>query len=256
LSQSPVVHFDETGMRINGQRNWLHVASTGQMTYYMAHMKRGSEAMDDMEILPGFTGTAVHDFWKPYFKYDCNHSLCNSHLTRELTGIYENYNQPWSNGMKILLLDAKKCVDETRTTSDCLEPDQIIQFEKRYDEITKIGIEENPSPIISQSHSKKRGKKSQSKPKNLLDRFIGYKDDILRFIHDFDVPFENNQAERDVRMMKVQQKISGTFRSTQGADSFCRIRGYISSVKKNKLSVIDAIQDALGGKPFFPNIAE
>ncbi len=120
LSQSPVVHFDETGMRINGQCNWLHVASTGQMTYYMAHMKRGSEAMDDMEILPGFSGTAVHDFWKPYFKYDCNHSLCNSHLTRELTGIYENYNQLWSNDMKILLLDAKKCVDETRTTSDCL----------------------------------------------------------------------------------------------------------------------------------------
>lgn len=256
LSQSPVVHFDETGMRINGQRHWLHVASTSQMTYYMAHMKRGSEAMDDMEILPGFTGTAVHDFWKPYFKYDCNHSLCNSHLTRELTGIYENYNQPWSNGMKVLLLDAKKCVDETRTTSNCLEPDQIIQFEKRYDEITKIGIGENPSPIISQSRSKKRGRKSQSKPKNLLDRFIGYKGDILRFIHDFDVPFENNQAERDVRMMKVQQKISGTFRSSQGADSFCRIRGYISSVKKNKLSVIDAIQDALSGKPFFPNIAE
>ena len=256
LSQSPVVHFDETGMRINGQRNWLHVASTGQMTYYMAHVKRGSEAMDDMEILPGFSGTAVHDFWGPYFKYGCKHSLCNSHLSRELTGIYENYNQPWSNDMKALLLDAKNCVDETRTTSDCLEPDQIIQFEKRYDEITKIGIEENPSPIIPKSKSKKRGKKSQSKPKNLIDRFIGYKDDILRFIHDFEVPFENNQAERDVRMMKVQQKISGTFRSNQGADSFCRIRGYISSVKKKKLSVIDAIQDALIGKPFIPNIAE
>lgn len=256
LSQSPVVNFDETGTRINGQRHWLHVASTGQMTYYMAHIKRGSEAMDDMEVLPGFTGTAVHDFWKPYFKYDCNHSLCNSHLTRELTGIFENYNQPWANDMKALLLDAKKCVDETRATSDCLEPDQIIQFEKRYDEIAKIGIEENPAPIIPHCQSKKRGKKSQSKPKNLLDRFIGYKDDILRFIHDFDVPFENNQAERDVRMMKVQQKISGTFRSTQGADSFCRIRGYISSVKKNKLSVIDAIQDALSGKPFIPNLAE
>ena len=256
LSQSPVVHFDETGTRINGQRNWLHVACTSQMTYYMAHTKRGSEAMDDMEILPGFSGTAVHDFWGSYFKYGCKHSLCNSHLTRELTGIYENYGQLWSNDMKALLLDAKKCVDETRTTSDCLEPDQIIQFEKRYDEIAKIGIGVNPSPIQPQDQLKKRGKKGQSKPKNLLDRFIGYKNDILRFIHDFDVPFENNQAERDVRMMKVQQKISGTFRSTQGADSFCRIRGYISTVKKNKLSVIDAIQDALSGKPFIPNIAE
>lgn len=256
LRQSPVVNFDETGMRTNGQRNWLHVASTGQMTYYMAHAKRGSEAMDDMEILPGFSGTAVHDFWKPYYKYDCNHSLCNSHLTRELTGIYENYDQLWSNEMKVLLLDIKNCVDETRITSDGLEPGQIRDFEEKYDTITKIGMEENPPPLIPQDQIKKRGKKGQSKPKNLLDRFIGYKNDILRFMHDFEVPFENNQAERDVRMMKVQQKISGTFRSTQGAVMFCRIRGYISTVKKNKLSVIDAIQNVFSGKPFIPNIAE
>jgi len=253
LSQSPVVNFDETGMRTKGQRNWLHVASTSQMTYYMTHAKRGTEAMDDMEILPGFSGTAVHDFWKPYYKYDCNHSLCNSHLTRELTGIYENYNQPWSNEMIALLLDIKNCVDETRITSDSLESDQIRDFEEKYDTITKIGIEENPPPLIPQDQIKKRGKKKQSTAKNLLDRFIGYKNDILRFMYDFEVPFENNQAERDVRMMKIQQKISGTFRSTQGAVSFCRIRSYISTVKKNKLSVMDAIQDALSGKPFIPN---
>ncbi len=114
-------------------------------------------------------------------------------------------------------------------------------------------MDENPSPLITQYQPKKRGRKSQSKPKNLIDRFIDYKNDILRFMHDFNVPFENNQAERDIRMMKVQQKISGTFRSTQEAITFCRIRGYISTVKKNKLSVIDAIQDALSGKPFIPN---
>jgi transposase len=240
LSQSPVVHFDETGTRVNGQRYWLHVASTSQMTYYMVHAKRGSIAMDAMEILPGFTGIAVHDFWSSYFKYECNHSLCNTHTTRELTGISENYLQMWSIEMKALLL----------------EPDKIKDFEEKYDMITKIGFEENPPPLIPQDQTKKRGRKRQSKSKNLLDRFATYKDDILRFMNDFEVPFENNQAERDIRMMKVKQKISGTFRSSHGADMFCRIRGYISTVKKNKISVIDAIMDVFSGKAFIPNTAK
>jgi hypothetical protein len=158
--------------------------------------------------------------------------------------------------MKALLLEIKSCVNETRKISDHLEPDQIRDFEEKYDTIIKIGLGENPPPLNLQDQPIKRGKKKQSTAKNLLDRFIGYKDDILRFMHDFEVPFENNQAERDVRMMKVQQKISGTFRSTQGAVSFCRIRGYISTVKKNGLSVIDAIMDAFSGKAFIPNIAE
>jgi len=256
LSHSPVVHFDETGSRVNGQRHWLHVASTSQMTYYMVHAKRGSIAMDAMAILPGFTGTAVHDFWSPYFKYDCNHSLCNTHTTRELTGISENYFQKWSNEMKALLFEIKDCVDETRKISDSLEPDQIRIFEEKYDRMTKIGFEENPPPLIPENQTKKPGRKRQSKSKNLLDRFADYKNDILRFMHDFDVPFENNLAERDVRMMKVQQKISGTFRSSHGADMFCRIRGYISTVKKNKISVIDSIMDAFSGRAFIPNIAK
>jgi transposase len=139
--------------------------------------------------------------------------------------------------------------------SDNLEPDQIRVFEEKYDAITKIGFEENPPPLIPENQIKKAGRKRQSKSKNLLDRFAAYKTEILRFMNDFDVPFENNLAERDVRMMKVQQKISGTFRSNHGADMFCRIRGYISTVKKNKISVIDAIQDVLSGKAFIPNIA-
>lgn len=252
LHEFPVVHFDETGCKINGQRHWLHVACTEKMTYYLPHSKRGSEAMDDMGILPGFKGTAVHDFWKSYFKYDCKHSLCNVHTTRELTGILENYDQQWTNEMKALLFEIKYQVDETRKTSDKLESDIISDFEERYDVITKIGLKENPPPLIPQDQTKKRGKKKQSNAKNLLDRFINFKCDILRFMYDFNVPFDNNQAERDVRMMKVQQKISGTLRSAHGADVFSRIRGFISTVKKNKLSVIDAIQDALSGKPFIP----
>ncbi|MBW6519373.1 MAG: IS66 family transposase [ANME-2 cluster archaeon] len=252
LKQSYVINCDETGMRINGMRNWLHVASTDKMTYYFAHPKKGSEAIDDMGILPGFIGIAVHDFWKPYYKYNCEHSLCNGHHLRDLTGICENYNQQWSKEIGDLLIDIKNCVDEAREISDNLKAEEIINFEERYDQIIKIGMEENPPPLAPQTLPKKRGRKKQTKAKNLLDRFMDYKSDILRFMNDFEVPFENNQAERDVRVMKLQQKISGTFRSTQGARSFCRIRRYISTVKKNQLSVIDAIQDAFAGKPFVP----
>lgn len=253
LKQSYVINCDETGTKINGERNWLHVASTDKMTYYIVHPKRGSEAMDDMGILQDFKGTAVHDFWKPYYKYDCKHSLCNAHLLRELTGVYENHNQQWSEEMRNLLIDIKKCVDDAQETSDNLELEKVKEFEDRYNRIIKIGLNENPPPLISQKEPKKRGRKKKTKAKNLLDRFIDYKSDILRFMYDFKLPFDNNQAERDVRMMKVQQKISGTFRSTQGAISFSRIRSYISTAKKNQVSVIDAIQDAFRGRPFIPS---
>ena len=252
LKQSPVISSDETGMRINGIRNWLHVACTANMTYYFTHPKRGSEAMDDMDILPNYDGTIVHDFWMSYFKYLCDHGLCNVHLLRELISISENYEQVWSEEMAALLLIIKGCVDETRETSDSLTAKQIIDFEKMYDYITKKGLEENPPPLDFDTKPKKRGRKKQTKPKNLLDRFVNYKGDILRFMYDFEVPFDNNLAERDIRMMKVQQKISGTFRSIQGAHYFCRIRGYISTMKKNKLSVIDAIEAVFNGKPFVP----
>ncbi len=173
-------------------------------------------------------------------------------IAHVLMFISENYEQEWSGKMADLLLVIKGCVDETREMSDSLMTEQIKDFETMYDYITKKGLEENPQLLDFDAQPKKRGRKKQTKPKNLLDRFVGYKDDILRFMHDFDVPFENNQAERDVRMMKVQQKIPGTFRSDQGARSFCRIRGYISTVKKNKISVIDAIGAVFDGKPFVP----
>lgn len=254
LLQSPVINCDETGMKIEGMRNWLHVACTTNMTYYFAHPKRGSKAMDDMGILPNYNGVIIHDFWKPYYKYLCDHGLCDTHLLRELTNISENYEQEWSGEMAELLLAIKECVDETRETSDSLTADQIRDFEMMYDYITKMGLEENPPPLDLDTKPKRRGRKKQTKPKNLLDRFVDYKGDILRFMYDFEVPFDNNLAERDVRMMKVQQKISGTFRSVQGARSFCRIRGYISTMKKNKRSVIDAIGAVFNGKPFGPFI--
>lgn len=248
---APVVHCDETGMRINGKREWLHVSSTQNLTYYAAHPKRGQEATKEMGILSDFQGTAVHDFWKPYFKYDCNHALCNAHHLRELTGILEQDKQEWPQEMVDLLLEIKKTVEEKKTTANQLAPAQLRSFEVRYDQIIEKGLAENP-PIITENQPKKRGRKKQSKAKNLLDRLNDYRREALAFMYDFAIPFDNNQAERDVRMTKVQQKISGTFRSSQGARTFCRIRGYISTVRKNSLSAIDAIKGAFEGNPFIP----
>lgn len=250
LVNSPVVHFDETGMYINGKREWLHVASTERLTCYAVHPKRGYEATKEMCILPEFQGIAVHDFWKPYFKYDCGHALCNAHHLRELTGVLEQDKQQWPQEMIDLLLEIKKTMEETKVTANQLDPAQLKNFEERYSQIIENGLAERP--LIIQDQPGKRGRKKQSKAKNLLDRLNEHRLEVLAFMYDFSVPFDNNLAERDVRMTKVQQKISGSFRSFQGAKTFCRIRSYISTVKKNSISVIDAIQAALKGKPFIP----
>jgi transposase len=248
LITSPVIHCDETGMKIEGKRHWLHVASNDKYTCYYSHRKRGTEAMNAMGILPEFKGTAVHDGWKPYSNYDCNHALCNVHLKRELTGIEENYNQQWAKDMNELLSEMKKYADECKEQVKDLDFEQIKVLEERFNTTLLKGIEENP-PSVNPIRKGKRGRNPKTKAKNLLDRFLEHKEKILRFLTDLKVPFENNQAERDIRMMKLQQKISGTFRTTQGAQAFCRIRAYISTIKKNNLPVINAILAALKGAP-------
>jgi transposase len=248
LITSPVIHCDETGMKVEGKRHWLHVASNDKYTCYFAHPKRGSEAINAMRILPEFKGIAVHDGWKPYNSYECDHALCNAHLQRELTGIEENYKQQWAKEMNELLAEMKKYTDECKEQVKELDLEQIKALEERFDSIVMKGIEENPLSLNPQRQGK-RGKNPKTKARNLLDRFIENKEQILRFLTDLRVPFENNQAERDIRMMKLQQKISGTFRTIQGAEAFCRIRAYISSIRKNGLNVIDAILAALNGAP-------
>ncbi len=250
---SAVAHFDETGVRVEGKGHWLHVASTPGLTYYAVDEKRGSKAMERMGILPRFQGTAIHDHWKPYFTYPCHHGLCNAHHLRELTFVHEHYGQAWAKDMLDCLLDIKKAVDESKT--QCLEPEseQRRAFAVRYDEIIEEGLRVNPLPEPpAEGAAKKRGRKKQSKPKNLLDRLKGFKKEVLAFMDDSQIPFDNNQGERDVRMMKVQQKISGTFRSQHGAGVFARIRGYISTARKNGVNVMEALLGAFQGNPFSP----
>ena len=254
LAGAQVLNVDETGMRVNGIRQWLHVASTEILTAYGHHRKRGSQAMDDLQILPQFRGTMVHDFWAPYFRYPSRHALCNAHLLRELKGISENYHQKWSDQMYDLIHEIKDTVEKVDKHSCSLDPRQVTEFEERYRHIIESGMQENPVPDDSGTVLK-RGRKKQSKARNLLNRCQKFEREILSFMHDFSVPFSNNLAERDIRMMKLHQKISGTFRSEEGADWFCRVRGHISTVKKNEMPVFASLLKVFEGDPFIPSVA-
>lgn len=256
LIESAVVDFDESGLRVEGKGQWLHVASTPELTYYGVHEKRGQAAMDEIGILPEFHGTAVHDHWKPYFRYtECEHSLCNAHHLRELKFVAEQYEQPWADEMDELLREIQKEVKDTqlRGKSDHLNAEQLTRYETRYDEILEAGFRANPPPPKDEQQPKKRGKRKQSPAKNLLDRLQHYRTEVLRFMYDFRVPFDNNQGERDIRMMKVKQKVSGNFRTKAGAEQFCRIRGYISTVRKQGVNVLAALKRAFEDTPFIPD---
>jgi len=253
LEQSKVVHFDETGSSVKGKRQWLHAAATPNLTYYQIHPKRGCDAMDHMDILPNFNGRAIHDFWKPYFKYHCNHGLCNAHHLRELIFLHEQHDQQWAKEMMDCLVDIKESVDEAKTSTDTLFKEQIQKFEARYQNILDEGYNENPLPKKESTKRKKRGRIKKTKARNLLERLDEHRKEVLAFMYDFKVPFDNNLIERDLRMAKVQQKISGTFRSQDGADAFCCIRSYISTARKNAVNAIDAIGIAFEGCPFLPS---
>ena len=250
LLASPVNNIDETGLRVEGKRQWLHTISNENVTFYAHHPKRGFDAIEEIGILPRYEGVIVHDFWKPYFKLACNHGLCNAHHLRELTGIHELTEQQWPQELRELLLEIKKTVEQRKASAVALTAKEIRSFEHRYELIIEKGYLENPPP--PEPEKKKRGRKKQNKARNLLDRLKEHRREALAFMYDFEVPFDNNLAERSIRMVKVKQKISGVFRSDEGAKMFCRIRGYISMVKKNSSPVLEAIKNALDGKPLIP----
>ncbi len=251
LQQAAVVHFDESGLRVKGKLHWLHGASTDRLTHYTVHRKRGKVAMDEADILPHFIGTACHDHWKPYFNYEkSSHALCNAHHLRELTFIEKQYNQPFAPKMAALLLEINK--DKKACEADHFTDAEKESYQKRYDDIVQQGFEANPEKPPDPKKKPKRGPTKQTPAHNLLKRLQNFNAEVLAFMHDFRVPFTNNQAEQDVRMIKVKQKVSGCFRTMTGAKVFVENRGYISTARKNGENVFQAIHSAFGNKPFIP----
>lgn len=244
--ESAVLHADETGINIGGKRVWLHVCSNAQFTYLMHHGTRGGEAMAAMGVVPKFSGVLCHDHWKPYYSTAtaCSHSLCNAHHQRELTWSFEEDKMAWAGLMQdflkalnIEVLQAGGALSEVRQAEVC----------EAYRRILEDGEADCPAPLESERKPGQRGKLKRSKSRNLLERLLSFEDDVLRFMTRHDIPYTNNQGEQDLRMAKVQQKISGCFRSEQGAEIFCRIRGYVSTCRKQGMTATDAIKMALTG---------
>jgi transposase len=252
LQQAATACFDESGLRVAKQLHWLHVASTEHLTHYHVHRRRGQEGMKAGGILPVFTGQAVHDHLSAYLHFDaCQHGFCNAHHLRELKFVQEQYQQPWAVKLAELLLTIKAEVATTPAPALSLPLERLTFYEAAYDKLITEGLQANQR--VEKSPTKKRGRPKQTPPQNLLNRLQKHKSGVLAFMYDFRVPFDNNLAERDIRMIKVKQKVSGAFRTKSGADTFCEIRSYISTVRKQGHNVIDALYKAFLGEPFIPS---
>jgi transposase len=247
LRQAKQLHADETGVRCAGKTEWIHVAATTTHTLYNHSPKRGSEGFKVGGVLPDYRGNLITDFWGSYDTLElCDHSRCNVHLLRELTSFSEEGHR-WAEGLIAALIAMKQAADDARQrgqkpiTKATLKP-----LLADYDRWISKGLKSHPE--IAKSAGK-RGRAKQSKEHNLLMRMSKKRDEVLRYAYDIDVPFDNNQAERDLRMIKVQQKVSGCFRSERGARMFCSIRSYLSTTRKHGLNLMDSIKSAFAGQP-------
>lgn len=239
-----LLHGDETGINVNGSLHWLHSLSNARWTLFFPHPNRGAEAMKAMGVLPDFQGILCHDHWKPYFQFDCQHVLCNAHHLRELERAAEQDGQRWAGKMQALL---RKMNAATQQAGGSLSEEVAERYRRRYRAILVQGEVECPPPNPKDNVGK-RGRIARSKSRNLLERLRDFATETLRFMTDPLVPFTNNQSENDIRMTKVQQKISGCFRSFEGSRIFCRVRSYLSTCKKNGLTSTQSLQILFEGK--------
>jgi transposase len=244
LAAAKVAHADETGINIGGKRYWLHCLSNDRWTCYHPHAKRGTDAMNDIGVLPMFSGVLCHDHWKPYFTYDCTHALCNAHHLRELERAWEQDGQTWAQQMQGLL---KTINGKVTDAGGALDDKESQKYRQQYRDLLKQAEIECPEPIRDKKKGK-RGRIKKSKSRNLLERLRDFESEVLRFMDVDYVPFTNNLGENDIRMTKVQQKISGCFRSIEGAQIFCRVRGYLSTCRKHGVSSSHALACLFDGK--------
>jgi transposase len=243
LIASALLHNDETGINVNGKLKWLHSASNEKWTLFFPHEKRGTEAMEAMGILPHFKGISVHDHWKPYLRFPCDHAFCNAHHLRELERAWEQDGQRWAKNMKRLLIKINDAVDKA---GGKLSQKKAQRYLKRYRSLLRRANQQCPEP--RSTGPRKRGRPKKNKARNLLERLRDYETEVLRFMTDERVPFTNNLSERDIRMTKVQQKISGCFRSTEGAQIFSRVRSYLSTCRKHGVEPTEALRLLFAGK--------
>ena len=247
LLKQDVLNADETGSKVNGKIHWLHLVSNSRLTLYGHHAKRGFEALKDMGVLNTFAGVVVHDCWSSYFKLSATHALCNAHLLRELRGLAEHHGQLWAAELRSVLQGVYY-----QHKSGTLTPEAKVTFYTRFDTLLEAGLAENPAlePVPNQ-----RGRVKQTPGRNLTLRCQQHKDDYLRFLEDARVPFDNNGAERDIRMTCIKRKVSGGFRSDAGGETFCRIRSYISTLKKQGLNVWHGLVSIFDGQILMPSFA-
>ena len=247
LIQAALVHADETGINVNGKRLWLHNASNDKWTYFYPHEKRGCDAMNEINILPTFRGTLIHDHWKPYYTYqNCQHGLCNAHHVRELQWVIDNHPHTWAKSMQDLLLEINEAVNKKE--KNCLDDVAANVYRMRFRQIIQTGEIEMPLPPLDPNQIKKKGREKKSKERNLLERLRDFENDVLLFMIISYVPFTNNRGENDIRMTKVQQKISGCFKSMDGAKIFCRVRSYLLTAQKHGVTPTDALKTLFDGK--------
>ena len=246
---SDIAHCDETSARVEGKTLWVHTACTAEYTHLSIHENRGQQGMNAGGVLPHFKGIAVHDCWAPYWKYtDIVHALCCAHLLRELIGIEENYpEQRWASLFKMLLLAMKK-EKEKAVAIGRLSREHLTQFSRQYDRLIAEGYKTNP---LEETAGNKRGRKKKGTVRSLLERLDKYKASVCLFIKNFAVPFDNNQAERDIRMIKTKSKVSGCFRSIGGAKDYLTIMSYVGTAKKQGINCYEAIRQAILGTPEF-----
>lgn len=248
------MHVDETSFRVEGKNHWIHVYSSGDITLKLLHRKRGKEAIEDLNIIPKYGGVIIHDCWASYLSYDhCGHGLCGSHLLRELVFIVDSNKYRWASNMKKLLL--KTCRIVADRDEKCLTDNEYANLQKRYRNILTRGKKEMPK--IPKKPKGKRGKLAKSDAHNLWERLEKYEESVLLFAKSPHVPFTNNRAERDLRMAKVKQKISGCFRTKKYAHAYCRISSYLQTMASKGINPLVAIQMALAGTiPEIENMGE
>jgi len=253
LIEAPVAHADETGMRVAGGLYWLHVLSTAWLTAYFPHPKRGAEALEAFGLLRQFLGVLVHDHWSAYERYQCLHAFCNAHHLRELIAIAETIpSQTWAGDMITLLCEANTLTCEARAQGlEALPAPEIERLQGRYDSILSAGEARNPR---RPRRAGARGRAKQSPAYNLIARLRDHRDEVLRFITDLRVPFDNNLAERDIRMPKLKQKVSGCFRSEAGVDAFAIIRSYLSTLRKQSANIYESLIQTFEGSPPMPRL--